>query len=363
MVSPSSVDVNDEQQECRGKDPNLELPSYAFYSKLPTAGRLVLPSEHQIPYTAPVPWAKKREHGEHLSPVKITATNSARSRCLDVDLDEDSGAVATYVPVTYQLPPTEEVRRRYYNTPVMNDIEDKLESVKDDITRSIGRLMRKGAPCHLCTIYDPEGTVTGAKLCEHFHDRQTKTNYATYDPHLKFDQDMEKLMRRDKPIIPLPRSYADSILDDDWEATNPILRLHNSINKRANAINVDSLTVRRDKPTTASITSPRSSGARGATRLLSRAATAAIAEGAGLSSTPIVRGAVIPMLPLKPQVRVPNYVPDRYPANHLLTRRKGYRYVSWMVREERNFKSRTCLLLFSFIRQMRHLWQYLVVYT
>lgn len=316
------------------KDPNLKLPSYASYSKLPTAGRLVLPTEHQIPFTAPVPWEKTRgEVGQPFTPVKIAATNSSRSRCLDVDLDEDTGAFPTYVPVTYQLPPTEEVRRRYYNTPVMNDIEDKLDSVKDDISKSIRRLMRKGGPCHLCTIYDPEGTVTGAKLCEHFHNRQTNPVYTTYDPVLQCQHDMEKLMRPNKPIIPLPRSDADSLLDDDWQGTNPIQRVHSAINKKANTMKVDSLTIRRDRANFASLLHPRkSSSARGVTRPLSRAAFAVItgAEAGGSSYTtnkpqPI---AFVPTIPSKPKVRIPNYVPDRYPAYHLLTRRRGYRFVS-----------------------------------
>jgi len=317
------------------KDPDLELPSYAYYSKLPTAGRLVLPRDHQIPFTTPVPWNKRREGGQDFDPLsqtRIAATNSSRSHCLNVDLDEDSGAFATYVPVTYQLPPTDAVVRRYINTPVMNDIGDKLDSVKDDISQSIRRLMKKGAPCHLCSIYDPHGTVTGAKMCEHFHDRQTRTNYATYDPETKCEHDMTKLMRRNKPIIPLPRSYVDSILDDDWQGSNPIRRVHNEINKKASAMHVDSLTIRRDKPFAGSVGSR--SAARGvAGRPLSRAANQAISA-CGISNSgsgkpqPIVFGAEIPMLPSKPRVHVPNYVPDGYPANHLLTRRKGYRFVS-----------------------------------
>lgn len=337
MVLPEKSEPTPEQQQ--GKDPDLDLPAYAYYSKLPTAGRLVLPQEHQIPYTALVPWDKKRELGQQQSSTKIVATNSSRSRCLDVDLDEDTGAFPTYVPVTYQLPPTEEVRRRYINTPVMNDIEDKLDSVKDDITRSISRLMRKGAPCHLCSIYDPYGTVGGAKLCEHFHDRQARQqSYATYDPQLRHQHDMEKLMRPNKTIIPLPRSYVDSILDDDWEGTNPITRVHNAINKRANNMNVSSLTVRRDKPrvSATNLSSARSSWARGATRPLSREAASAIAEASLVDARrdvkgkvqPIMFGVEVPVMPLKPRVHVHNHVPDRYPATHLLTRRNGYRFVS-----------------------------------
>ncbi len=200
--------------------------------------------------------------------------------------------------------------------------------------------MRKGAPCHLCSIYDPNGTVSGAKLCEHFHDRQIRTNYATYDPELEFQHSMAKMMRPNKPIIPLPRSYVDSILDDDWQGCNPISRVHNAINKKANAINMDSLTIRRDKPVAAggNLISNRSSAARGATRPLSRAATTAIAEASGMLGNinrgirprpqPIVFGVDVPTLPTKPRVHVPNYCPDRYPANHLLTRRKGYSFVS-----------------------------------
>lgn len=70
---------------------SLDLPYYATYSKQPTGGRVILPPEHQIQYTSLLPWEKQRELGESHSELRITATNKAKPRSVDVDLEEDEG--------------------------------------------------------------------------------------------------------------------------------------------------------------------------------------------------------------------------------------------------------------------------------
>jgi hypothetical protein len=61
---------------------SIDLPYYATYSKQPTGGRVVLPTEHQIRYTRDLPWERQKELGEMHSDMRITATNKAKPRRL-----------------------------------------------------------------------------------------------------------------------------------------------------------------------------------------------------------------------------------------------------------------------------------------
>jgi len=280
------------------KDSNLELPYYASYSKQPTTGRVVLPPAHQIAYTSDLPWLKQKQLGEEHSDLRITATNKAKPRSVDVDLEEDDGAYATYIPVTYQLPPSDEVIRKYINTPEMNEMSDKLDSVKDDITKSIGKLLRNSGTCRLCKIYSTEDSrYAGKNGCcngEHFHDREANyyRPYVSYNPELDFDSDMKKVMR--------PRTLTRIADDkDDWQMTNPIRTVQNEINKKADAIRITSADIRKNNP---------DARFRKALKL------------------PIYDDEEEDFIS-KPSP-LPSYRSTRYPTNHLLTRRKGYKYIS-----------------------------------
>jgi len=286
------------EDEVRERDPNLELPYYASYSKQPTSGRVILPQEHQIAFTSNLPWNRQRELGEANSEFKITAVNKAKPRSVDVDLETDEGAHATYIPVSYQLPPSDEVIRKYINSQEMNDMSDKLDSMKEDITKSISKLMRNSGSCRLCNIFSTEDSkVSPSCKGEHFHDREANyyRPYVSYNPELDFEDKMKRIMRP---------STLTRLTDakDDWHLTNPIRTVQNEINKKADAIHVDSAAIRR-KPL-----EPR----------LRRALKLPVYEDPEAEED---YGIPRPS-PL------PTYRVTRYPTDHLLTRRKGYKFIS-----------------------------------
>jgi hypothetical protein len=283
--------------EAREKDSNLELPYYASYSKQPTNSRVILPIDHQIQYTANLPWERQQELGLANSEFKITATNKAKPRSIDVDLEEDAGAYATYIPVTYQLPQSDEVIRKHINSQEMNDMSDKLDSVKEDITKSISKLLRNSGSCRLCNIFSTEDSKSSGCNGDHFHDREANyyRPYVSYNPEMDYEARMKRMMR---PTT-LTR-IADS--KDDWEMTNPIRTVQNEINKKAAAIHLDSAAIRR-KPL-----EPR----------FRRALKLPVYDEPDADED-----YGIPKLSPLPTYRV-----TRYPTDHLLTRRRGYKFIS-----------------------------------
>jgi len=275
---------------------SIELPYYATYSKSPRGGRVILPPEHQIQFTPPLPWGKSKELGELNSDVRITATNKAKPRSIEMDLEEDVGAYATFIPVTYQLPPSDEVIRTQINTPEMNAMSDKLDSLRDDVTKSISQLRRSGT-CRLCRIFNTADSKSGQKhSCSgngvQFHGREA--NY--YKPHLTFNPelDFEESMKRSMN----PRSrvrYTDD--GDDWGLANPIRKVQDEINKKAAAMHVESHALKRN-----------------------------------LERERFRKALILPE-PYEEEdfmrrpSPLPRYSSSRYPTDHLLTRRRGYKFI------------------------------------
>jgi len=278
-----------------GRGPNLELPYYATYSKQPTGGRVILPHDHQIAFTSNLPWEIQKDLGDQNSDTRITAVNKAKPRSVDVDLEEDDGAYATYIPVTYQLPHSDDVIRNQINSFEMNEISDKLDSVKDDITKSIGRLLRNSGSCRLCNIFNTEDSPSARKntCSDHFHGRDANyyKPHVTYNPQMDFEANMKKLM---KPRC-VTRITEDA--NDDWQLNSPIRRVQDEINRKAAAMNVDRIYIRKIPDT------------------LSKKMNIPIYEDDD-------------DLKIPPPPRYPKYRSSRYPTDHLLTRRRGYKYIS-----------------------------------
>lgn len=275
----------------RNRDPNLNLPYYATYSTQPTGGRVILPHDHQIAYTSNLPWQIQKDLGDENSQTRITATNKAKPRSVDVDLEEDDGAYATYIPVTYQLPPSDDVIRNQINSFEMNEISDKLDSVKEDITKSIGRLLRNSGSCRLCNLFSTEDSRSAGKTCDHFHGREANyyRPHVTFNPELNFEEDMKRVMK------PRCVTRITDEASDDWQLNNPVRRVQDNINRKAAAMNLDKIYVRKTPD------------------YFSRRMEIPVYDDDDL---------------MIPPTRLPSYRSTRYPTGHLLTRRKGYRYIS-----------------------------------
>ncbi len=235
--------------------------------------------------------------------VRITATNKAKPRTVDVDLEEDEGAYPTFIPVTYQLPHSDEVIRNLINSPQINDISDKLDSVKEDITKSIGKLLKNGGSCRLCNIFKTEDSRTGEKGCLGFHGRES-THYKphlSYNPEMKFEDDMKKLMRR----TPGTLSFAVRAEIDDWRDANPVRKVQEEINKKAAGMmhNIDSPIWRKNT---------ERDRFRKALDL-------------PIPYTDYDEDEFYGLPRLSP---LPRYRNTRIPTDHLLTRRRGYKFIS-----------------------------------
>ncbi|OXA62946.1 uncharacterized protein LOC110861997 isoform X1 [Folsomia candida] len=282
---------------------SIDLPYYATYSKQPTGGRVILPPEHQIQYTPSLPWDKQKALGESNSELRITATNKAKPRSVDVDLEEDDGAYPTFIPVTYQLPHSDAVIRKYINTPQINDISDKLDSMKEDITKSIGKLLKNSGSCRWCNIFSTEDSRFRERggCCgeQHgFHGPEAKSHYRpylNYNPEMDYEDGMRKMMRAGTPR--LTSSVRAEI--DEWRDANPVRKVQDEINKKAAALHADSPTwrknIERDRFRRQVLDLPDYEE-----------------DEYGLPK-------------LSP---LPRYANTRYPTNHLLTRRRGYKFIA-----------------------------------
>jgi hypothetical protein len=202
------------------------------------------------------------------------------------------------------LPPSDEVIRNKINSREINEISDKLDELKVDISKSIGKLMRNSVHCRLCNIFSTEESPSHMDCSNHtFHGKEAKAHYkplVNYNPEMDFESDMKKLMRPRDPLAYRNACwyYTPKSEGDDWQGSNPIRKVQDEINKKAVGMRIDS---------------PWKKSERNRFRKA--------------LDLPLPYPDVEDELPwrLSP---LPRYRNTRYPTDHLVTRRKGYKFIS-----------------------------------